>query len=306
MLHRILTCKNHPELRWSCKDIAWRDDYGYNGCRNIFFNGTSSGKGMYSDNSGLETTHFKDGERVIECKCPFKDLILAPEDVLVKRPPSKETKAMKNAIVLLSGGIDSAVTLAIAKKNGYNCFTLIIDYPQQPNIEIEKAIVIATAMKCKYCVIQIPLSDNSLNMDKNRYTNEIPFRNLIFLSHAANMAADHAVTDIYIGANANDYADYPDCRSEFFKLFEQLCSKRITLHLPLLQLQKPAILILGKSLGVDFSKTISCYYPDTIGRSCGKCHSCKERQEAFVFTGLTDTIEYVTCKEEQINVEHTK
>lgn len=83
MKHRILTCKNHPELRWSCKDIAWSDGYGYNGKRNLFFNGTPSGKGMFYDGSGLECTKVKDGALVDECECPPKDLILAEEDKLV-------------------------------------------------------------------------------------------------------------------------------------------------------------------------------------------------------------------------------
>jgi len=85
MIHRILTCKNHPDLRWSCKDIAWCDGFGYNGCRNIFFDGTPSGKGMFSDLSGLDCILFKDGQEIKECSCPSKDLILAPEDKLVKR-----------------------------------------------------------------------------------------------------------------------------------------------------------------------------------------------------------------------------
>lgn len=84
MRHKILTCKNHPELRWSCKDIAWDEGYGYNSSRHIFFNGTPSGKGMYSDGSGLDCTYMKDGKHFEECKCPASDLILAPEDELVK------------------------------------------------------------------------------------------------------------------------------------------------------------------------------------------------------------------------------
>ncbi len=223
------------------------------------------------------------------------------------------------AVVLLSGGIDSTTTLAIANNEGYNTYTISFDYGQRHSFELEKAAKIARLFKSeKHLVVDIDLRKfggsaltNSIPVLKDRNEKDIshgipptyvPARNTIFLSLALGWAESIKAEDIFIGVNAIDYSGYPDCRPEYIEAFQQMASlatkagvegkSKIKIHTPLINMSKTEIIKKGVSLGVDFSLTHSCYDPLSFGNPCGRCDSCILRLKGFLDAGLKDPLEY--------------
>lgn len=227
----------------------------------------------------------------------------------------------KKAIVLLSGGLDSATTLAIAKNEGFDCFALTFSYGQRHSVEIRSAKRIAEAFGVvEHRIIDIDLrsfggsalTESSIPVPKDRSVTGqadgipityVPARNTIFLSYALAWGELLGAYDIFIGANAVDYSGYPDCRPAFMEAFEKLANLgtaaavegkgEFKIHTPIIGLTKAQIIKAGTRLGVDFSLTHSCYDPDEKGRACGRCDSCKLRLKGFAEAGLNDSIEYV-------------
>ena len=228
---------------------------------------------------------------------------------------------MKHAIVLLSGGLDSATALAIARSQGYETYALSFDYGQRHQREIEAARKIANSLGAKkHLVVKIDnqifagsaLTDK-VDVPKSRSGKQIaagipvtyvPARNTIFLAHALAWAETIGAGHIFIGANAIDYSGYPDCRPEFIMLFETLANvatksgvegARIQVHAPLIKMSKADIIRKAVELNVDLSLTHSCYDPLPDGRACGECDSCQLRQKGFREAGITDPIKYATA-----------
>ena len=226
---------------------------------------------------------------------------------------------MKRAVVLLSGGLDSATTLAIAKKDGYELFALSFRYGQRHGVEVTFAQRIAKLFGVNvHRVMEIDLRaiggsalTDAIEVPKSRSENEIssgipityvPARNTIFLSCALAWAEVIDAQDIFIGVNALDYSGYPDCRPEFILQFEKLArlatkagveGKRSRIHAPLVDLTKAQIIAQGAKLGVQFSLTTSCYDPAADGTACGECDSCLLRAKGFREAGLPDPTRYV-------------
>ena len=225
----------------------------------------------------------------------------------------------KKAVILLSGGLDSATTLAIVKSQNFDCYALSFRYGQRHEIEISHAQRIADFLGViEHRIIDIDLAafggssltDKSLKVSKGR-TNigqgpipltYVPARNTIFLSYALAWAEVLGSFDIFIGVNAADYSGYPDCRSEFIEAFEKTANLATAvavqgkgifkINTPIIKMTKAQIIKTGEDLGFDYSMTHSCYDPDQQGRSCGQCDSCKLRLKGFAEAGLTDPIEY--------------
>ncbi len=235
----------------------------------------------------------------------------------------------KRAIILLSGGLDSATTLAIAHSDGFECYALTFRYGQRHKREIEAAKKIAdsSGVTIEHRIIDIDLAqfggsaltDLTIEVPKDRADlgnhpssalrassrippTYVPARNTIFLSYALAWAEVLGTFDIFIGVNATDYSGYPDCRAEFIAAFEKTANLataaaverkgRYKIHTPIINMTKAEIILAGTKLGVDFSLTHSCYDPDQQGRSCGRCDSCKFRLKGFAEAGLEDPIEY--------------
>ena len=228
---------------------------------------------------------------------------------------------MAKAVVLLSGGLDSATILAIARAGGYACHTLSFDYGQRHRFELDAARRVATAADAQaHRVVNLDLSA-SAGFGRSALTDDIavpkdrcgdmaddipityvPARNTIFLSIALGYAEVIGAFDIFIGVNAVDYSGYPDCRGEFIEAFERMANLataaavtgkgRYTIHTPLIDLSKADIIRRGLSIGVDYSLTHSCYDPDKSGRSCGHCDSCRLRLAGFLAVGVEDPVDY--------------
>src|SRR2546421_4378073 len=226
---------------------------------------------------------------------------------------------MKHAVVLLSGGLDSATTLAIARSQDCQVYALSFDYGQRHQRELEAARKIAKSLGAgEHRVVKIDnqifagsaLTDDVVDVPKSRSEKEIgagipvtyvPARNTIFLAHALAWAETIPAGHIFIGANAIDYSGYPDCRPEFIALFETLANvatkagaegARIQIHAPLIKMSKADIVRKAVELDVDLSLTHSCYDPTPDGRACGKCDSCQLRLKGFRETGVKDPINY--------------
>ena len=226
---------------------------------------------------------------------------------------------MKKAVALVSGGADSATVLAIMEKENYEIHAISFNYSQRNNIELEKVKSLIKNYKVKqHRIINIDLrsfggsalTDDILEVPKYQDYHElqddipityVPARNTIFLSYALGFAEIVGALDIFIGVHATDYANYPDCRPEFIKSFENLANlatasgvqgNKITIHAPLINMSKGEIIKTGLALGVDYSKTISCYDPSFDGLSCGTCHACLIRLKAFEINGIKDPINY--------------
>jgi 7-cyano-7-deazaguanine synthase len=226
----------------------------------------------------------------------------------------------KKALVLLSGGLDSATVLAIAKSKGFTCLALTCLYGQRHKCEIESARNIARHLgTVKHKIIKVNLQDigGSALLDDNIDVPEdredldntedipvtyVPARNMIFLSYAVAWAEVEGISDIFIGVNSTDYSGYPDCRQGFIRSFEQTANlgtakgvsgDKYRINTPIINMSKAEIIKTGTRLGVDYSLTHSCYAPDEQGRSCGKCDSCRLRLKGFRQAGLKDKIEYV-------------
>lgn len=227
----------------------------------------------------------------------------------------KDQQADKPAVVLLSGGLDSATTLAIAKDQGYTCHAISFDYGQKQHVELDAATRIAKDMgAASHRTVRVDLgafggsalTDDAMTVPKDRSDDDIahgipvtyvPARNTVFLSYALGLAEVLDAHDIFIGVNAVDYSGYPDCRPEFVEAFQTLANlatkagvegNTITVHAPLIDLTKPQIIELGLSLGVDYAQTHTCYDPTQDGKSCEHCDACHLRIEAFKSLGMTD------------------
>ena len=223
----------------------------------------------------------------------------------------------KNAVVLLSGGLDSATVLAIAKDQGYVPYTLSFDYNQRHRWELEQASRTAEhACVRKHQVIHFDLRafggsalTSDIDVPKNRDLADksipityVPARNTIFLSFALAWAETLSCTDIFLGVNALDYSGYPDCRPEYIAAFEHMAnlatkagvegSSKLRIHTPLIEMTKAEIIRTGLALAVDYSLTSSCYDPSPAGTPCGSCDSCLLRLRGFAEAGATDPLRY--------------
>jgi 7-cyano-7-deazaguanine synthase len=219
------------------------------------------------------------------------------------------------AVCLLSGGLDSATIMAVARRDGFDCYALSFDYGQRHSVELAAASLVAKALGAvEHVVIPINLrtfGHSALTADiavpKGRAEAEmageipityVPARNTVFLSFALAWAEVLESSDIFIGVNALDYSGYPDCRPEFIQAFEEMANlatkagvegrTHVRIHTPLMTLNKAGIIALGRQLGVDYGLTHSCYDPDAAGHPCGSCDSCLLRAKGFAEAGLVD------------------
>ncbi len=231
----------------------------------------------------------------------------------------QEKKAVKKAVVVFSGGLDSTTCLAIAKAEGYEPYALSFLYHQRHHIEIEAARRVADALGVKeHLVLELPFDQiggsaltANLDVPKDVSWEEmqsripityVPARNTIFLSFALAWAEVLGAGDIFVGINALDYSGYPDCRPEYIAAFEAMANlatkqgvegnPQIRFHTPLIRLTKAQIIQEGLRLGVDYGMTHSCYDPDARGRACGHCDSCILRKKGFVEAGVADPTVY--------------
>lgn len=223
---------------------------------------------------------------------------------------------MKPAVVLLSGGLDSATVLAIAREAGYACHALSLDYGQRHTAELAAAARLATSLAAiSHRVIRLGLGDigGSALTDASIAVPEapttgipvtyVPARNTVMLSLALAWAEVLQARDIFIGVNAVDYSGYPDCRPEFIAAFEQLANlatragvegETLRVHAPLQHLSKAQIIQRGTALKVAYAQTVSCYQADAEGRACGRCDACRLRREGFIAAGVVDPTHYVS------------
>lgn len=224
-----------------------------------------------------------------------------------------------NAVCLLSGGLDSATCLGVARRQGFDCYALSFDYGQRHNIELAAAARVAAHFHAKEhktaridlrafggsaltADIAVPKHSTAADLPAGIPITYVPARNTIFLSYAMAWAEVLNASDIFIGVNAIDYSGYPDCRPEFIAAFETMANlatktgvegrTHLKIHTPLAALDKGGIVKLAAEVGVDFASTHSCYDPDPQGRSCGRCDSCLLRLKGFRDAGLTDPIPY--------------
>jgi 7-cyano-7-deazaguanine synthase len=223
------------------------------------------------------------------------------------------------AVVLLSGGLDSATTAAIAREEGFALFALSIDYGQRHRYELDAARHVAESMGVVRHVvasvgldqfggsaltddIAVPLDRDEQEIAEGIPVTYVPARNTVFLSLALGYAEVVGASDLFIGVNAIDYSGYPDCRPEFVAAFEKLANlatkagvegrMQFRIHTPLIKMTKAEIVRRGTELGVDYSLTHSCYAPTTDGIACGRCDACQLRLKGFAEAGLTDPIAY--------------
>jgi 7-cyano-7-deazaguanine synthase len=226
----------------------------------------------------------------------------------------------RTAVVLLSGGLDSATVLAIARSEGFGIIALSFRYGQRHEVEIAAAQSIAQkAGVLRHVVVDIDLRvfgasalTSDIAVPKGRSASEIshgipityvPARNTIFLSYAVALAEVSMADNIYMGVNALDYSGYPDCRPEYIEAFEQMANlatkagvegRHLTIHTPLMHQTKGEIITRGMKLGVDYAATSSCYDPDASGVACGECDACQLRLKGFADVGVPDPVRYRT------------
>jgi 7-cyano-7-deazaguanine synthase len=238
---------------------------------------------------------------------------------------TNNTELQKRAVILLSGGMDSATVLAIAKQQGYQCYALSFRYGQRHSVELKAASRIAKQFKVeRHETIDLNLSqfggsaltDDTLAIPKQESGEEknsanspvspipvtyVPARNTVFLSIALGWAEVLEAQAIFIGVNAVDYSGYPDCRPEFIKSFEQTANlatkagveaNAFHIHTPLIDMSKGDIITQGIKLGIDYSQTITCYDADSKGQACGQCEACRLRKKGFEEAGITDNTIY--------------
>jgi 7-cyano-7-deazaguanine synthase len=225
----------------------------------------------------------------------------------------------RSAVVLLSGGIDSATTLAIARRDGFDCYAISFDYGQRHRYELQAAQSVAQAMGVRRHVvipfnlrtiggsaltdnIPVPKGRDEAGMGADIPVTYVPARNTIFLSFALGLAEVVGAFDLFIGANILDYSGYPDCRPEYLAAFEQMASLatragvegkgRYTIHAPLIRMTKAEIIRTGVALGVDYGLTHSCYDPAGDGAACGQCDACLLRKKGFRDAGVPDPTRY--------------
>ncbi|HUW27349.1 MAG TPA: 7-cyano-7-deazaguanine synthase QueC [Sulfuriferula sp.] len=225
----------------------------------------------------------------------------------------------RRAVILLSGGLDSATVLAIARSNGFSCHALSFDYGQRHRAELDAAARVAAqqgAAEHRVFRLDLAMFGGSALTDANIAVPEqastgipvtyVPARNTIMLSIALAWAEVLESRDIFIGVNAVDYSGYPDCRPKYIAAFEAMANlatragvegKQLRIHAPLMQLSKAQIIGLGTGLGVDYTATVSCYQADASGRACGVCDSCRLRRQGFVEAGVADATRYAASPE---------
>ena len=221
---------------------------------------------------------------------------------------------MKNAVVLLSGGLDSATVLAMARRQGYVCYALSVDYGQRHHAELAAAQRVARTQGAQELrVVNIDLTgfggssltDNKIAVPESPSegipSTYVPARNTIMLSLALAWAEVLDAQDIFVGINAVDYSGYPDCRPAYIDAFERMANlatkaavegHQLTIHAPLLQMSKAEIILQGTELGVNYAQTVSCYQADEQGRACGVCDSCRLRSAGFAAAGISDPTAY--------------
>lgn len=220
----------------------------------------------------------------------------------------------RKAVVLLSGGLDSATVLAIARNDGYDCFALSLDYGQRHRAELAAAHRVASALGAVEHKV-LPLSLDAIGGSALTDTaiavpeaategipvTYVPARNTVFLALALGWAEVLGSTDLFVGVNAVDYSGYPDCRPAFIKAFEQLANlatkvgvegQQFQVHAPLIEMSKAEIIRKGAALGVDYGLTVSCYQADETGAACGVCDSCRLRADGFSAAGVADPTTY--------------
>jgi 7-cyano-7-deazaguanine synthase len=223
------------------------------------------------------------------------------------------------AVCLLSGGLDSATCLGVARRDGFDCYALSFDYGQRHRIELAAAARVARHFSASEhrtakidlrafgasaltADIAVPKDRAAAEMSHGIPITYVPARNTIFLSFALAWAEVLGCSDIFIGVNVLDYSGYPDCRPEYLEAFERMANlatragvegaTRMRIHAPLLRLTKAEIVKLGQEVGLDFALTHSCYDPDQKGRPCGACDSCALRRKGFDEAGVIDPLEY--------------
>jgi 7-cyano-7-deazaguanine synthase len=221
---------------------------------------------------------------------------------------------MPSAVVLLSGGLDSATTLAIARSQGFECYALSVHYGQRHSAELDAAKHVAAALGARdHRVMRVDLAgiggsaltDDSIAVPEQGTIGipitYVPARNTMMLALALAWAEVLGARDIFMGVNAVDYSGYPDCRPEFIAAFQELATRATKagvegasfhIHAPLIRLSKAEIVREGTRLGVDFAATVSCYQADAEGRACGRCDSCRIRRDGFAAAGLPDPTRY--------------
>ena len=226
-----------------------------------------------------------------------------------------DVTAVERAVVLLSGGLDSATVLALARRSGLECFALSVAYGQRHSAELDAAARIAAALGAReHRVMHVDLAgiggsaltDAALAVPESPTTGipitYVPARNTMMLALALGWAEVLGATSIHMGVNAVDYSGYPDCRPEFIAAFEALAARAtragiegrpLKVRAPLIAWSKAAIIQAGVQLGIDYSLTVSCYQADGAGRACGKCDSCRIRRDGFVAAGVPDPTRYV-------------
>lgn len=221
----------------------------------------------------------------------------------------------RRAVVLLSGGLDSATTLAIARAAGFDCYCLSFDYGQRHRAELDAAVRVAKALGAReHRVMRLDLgqfggsalTDSSIDVPVDGVqpgipATYVPARNTVMLSLALAWSEVLASRDIFVGVNAVDYSGYPDCRPDYIAAFEMMANLAtkaavegawLTIHAPLIDLSKAEIIRRGMQLGVDYRLTVSCYQADEAGRACGVCDSCRLRREGFSTAGVADPTPY--------------
>lgn len=226
---------------------------------------------------------------------------------------------MSNAVVLLSGGLDSATTLAIARSEGHACYCLSIDYGQRHRAEIDAARRVAAslgAVEHRITTLDLTafggsaLTDSAIDVPVDGVqpgipVTYVPARNTIFLALALAYAEVSTASGIWFGANAVDYSGYPDCRPEYIRAFEAVANlatkaavegRALRLHTPIIELSKADIIRRGTALGVDYALTVSCYQATDDGRACGRCDSCRLRRTGFESAGVPDPTRYAALK----------
>ncbi len=221
---------------------------------------------------------------------------------------------LRRAVVLLSGGLDSATVLALARRDGFACHALSVHYGQRHGSELDAAARIAVTLGAvEHRVFRVDLdgiggsslTDTSLPVPESAGvgipSTYVPARNTLMLALALGWAEVLGASDVFIGVNAVDYSGYPDCRPEFIAAFEQLANRatragvegrRLRINAPLLHWSKAQIIRQGAELGVDFAQTVSCYQADAFGRACGRCDACRLRREGFASAGVADPTAY--------------
>ena len=221
---------------------------------------------------------------------------------------------MAKAVILLSGGLDSATVLALARAQGLTCYTLSFDYGQRHRAELEAAVRVSRHLGAlEHRVMEIPigalggsaLTDADIDVPEDGGdgipVTYVPARNTVFLSLALAWAEVLSADSIFIGVNAVDYSGYPDCRPEFIETFQSLAAlatkqgvegRPVTIEAPLVALTKAEIIRQGMAAGVDYAQTVSCYRADEQGRACGHCDACRLRRQGFIDAGVEDPTRY--------------